>query len=147
MIKILQFLVLFSISVLHAQMSNLTKLSTGKLIYFSPIYKREKVDSTMISVQKIWGYGLVYELEKVDNQINKFEYILLDRNLNKFANGEFNAVSYTHLDVYKRQICGFRIYGKSRKSNCEYCENCKKLVSSITVSYTHLDVYKRQLLV
>ncbi|OUG01767.1 hypothetical protein AZ049_004426 [Escherichia coli] len=39
------------------------------------------------------------------------------------------SVSYTHLDVYKRQVYGIRISGRY-----------------ITVSYTHLDVYKRQII-
>ena len=46
------------------------------------------------------------------------------------------AVSYTHLDVYKRQIytcaCDY--------DTCAF--DCWQRVSS--VSYTHLDVYKRQ---
>ena len=45
------------------------------------------------------------------------------------------AVSYTHLDVYKRQIT-------------RYIEDSKlkfyTFASCIPVSYTHLDVYKRQ---
>ena len=45
-----------------------------------------------------------------------------------------DAVSYTHLDVYKRQgkdvICIYVAIGQKR--------------STVAVSYTHLDVYKRQ---
>ena len=43
-----------------------------------------------------------------------------------------SAVSYTHLDVYKRQIVEFSrsiVFGEDRLR---------------AVSYTHLDVYKRQ---
>ena len=55
------------------------------------------------------------------------------------------AVSYTHLDVYKRQVF-------ARKAVREYripfeisgdVPNAET-VEAITVSYTHLDVYKRQ---
>ena len=46
-------------------------------------------------------------------------------------------VSYTHLDVYKRQECGsFR--------SCANAGKRKAATSIIPVSYTHLDVYKRQ---
>ena len=54
-------------------------------------------------------------------------------------------VSYTHLDVYKRQVCD---------PEAEYFPLVQKLggqvirispVSTDSVSYTHLDVYKRQL--
>ena len=55
------------------------------------------------------------------------------------------AVSYTHLDVYKRQIV-------HRISNVDFVRNhyffhqeaTAQAVSIIPVSYTHLDVYKRQ---
>ena len=52
------------------------------------------------------------------------------------------AVSYTHLDVYKRQ-----------DRNAEKCDSGeymyiyqKEIRTLIAVSYTHLDVYKRQIL-
>ena len=53
-----------------------------------------------------------------------------------FCFSKAGAVSYTHLDVYKRQMVGasvadIRLEGKQQ-------------VSGTTVSYTHLDVYKRQ---
>ena len=41
------------------------------------------------------------------------------------------SVSYTHLDVYKRQVTRFGL-GRS------------PLRAMMPVSYTHLDVYKRQ---
>ena len=58
------------------------------------------------------------------------------------------AVSYTHLDVYKRQ--------QKRSCSCtSFCANYRcfnyttwqgrfAIVSCTPVSYTHLDVYKRQ---
>ena len=61
------------------------------------------------------------------------------------------SVSYTHLDVYKRQLTGSG--GKldveeARKSYSAYLDTLtdapeKNMVWS--VSYTHLDVYKRQM--
>ena len=61
-----------------------------------------------------------------------------------------NSVSYTHLDVYKRQhICNL----KTRHQDWfhELCANHLNLHSQgreaqshLPVSYTHLDVYKRQ---
>ena len=48
------------------------------------------------------------------------------------------AVSYTHLDVYKRQV-----YTRAElEAIAEVC--CRRNVYVIAVSYTHLDVYKRQ---
>ena len=61
-----------------------------------------------------------------------------------------NPVSYTHLDVYKRQGYDFVINTipsqiidsnilKTKDVNCKIYD-----VASTPVSYTHLDVYKRQ---
>ena len=47
----------------------------------------------------------------------------------------FEAVSYTHLDVYKRQI----YTGESLKN-----VNFEQVRGLSAVSYTHLDVYKRK---
>ena len=76
------------------------------------------------------------------------------------------AVSYTHLDVYKRQALGrtaltqnyrVAVSGKTEKMNYSlaysfyneegamvYSGTKKHNISFNTVSYTHLDVYKRQ---
>ena len=51
------------------------------------------------------------------------------------------SVSYTHLDVYKRQvqnITDFFLKGEIPNEICYQCEQKEP------VSYTHLDVYKRQ---
>ena len=56
---------------------------------------------------------------------------------NKF---NIQPVSYTHLDVYKRQ-------GKERKALTEQIQRTEKEIAEKLdkpVSYTHLDVYKRQ---
>ena len=64
------------------------------------------------------------------------------------------AVSYTHLDVYKRQVPadlnGAREVNSTRPSEAELnCADesirCEVNESNSAVSYTHLDVYKRQL--
>ncbi|WP_459448204.1 hypothetical protein [Erwinia amylovora] len=53
-------------------------------------------------------------------------------------------VSYTHLDVYKRQ--GLRLppamADGSDDKRCQFCS--VPIFSHKPVSYTHLDVYKRQ---
>ena len=48
---------------------------------------------------------------------------------------DVDAVSYTHLDVYKRQL-------ENRVSFRRAMKSC--MGRAMTVSYTHLDVYKRQ---
>ena len=74
----------------------------------------------------------------------------------------FGSVSYTHLDVYKRQLMTFSenkedvnetrfmIYNPdaSETEKKNYIKNqivkFKNLQRKMSVSYTHLDVYKRQ---
>ena len=53
------------------------------------------------------------------------------------------SVSYTHLDVYKRQAVK-RQYKQSRNIAAQYLHFY--IPTQYPVSYTHLDVYKRQLL-
>ena len=59
------------------------------------------------------------------------------------------AVSYTHLDVYKRQS-QYQVRGGNYDENLVYVNDFEiyrpQLVRSGPVSYTHLDVYKRQFL-
>ena len=66
----------------------------------------------------------------------------------------FTPVSYTHLDVYKRQvlfsvsspsICLSRFLHALAPSSFESNES-DVMDGTLSVSYTHLDVYKRQVL-
>ena len=56
------------------------------------------------------------------------------------------SVSYTHLDVYKRQPV--RAAPVAMSAYIRQKENCKPVLgcTNSPVSYTHLDVYKRQIL-
>ena len=58
------------------------------------------------------------------------------------------SVSYTHLDVYKRQAHYRTLHNRlSRKAVLVQHMSCKQqavFMAVIPVSYTHLDVYKRQ---
>ena len=57
------------------------------------------------------------------------------------------AVSYTHLDVYKRQVMNSRVmlYIGEETITFVQADLCGvQFVSQQAVSYTHLDVYKRQ---
>ena len=67
----------------------------------------------------------------VNHRIGLFDMILLKDN--------HVAVSYTHLDVYKRQLRSFY------RQTIRWKHNIMELAGCIPVSYTHLDVYKRQI--
>ena len=74
---------------------------------------------------------------------------------NRIALGNLVPVSYTHLDVYKRQVerlhdplvrravsgCG---YSALAVCNAAGGRHCRRHRDFPPVSYTHLDVYKRQ---
>ena len=54
------------------------------------------------------------------------------------------SVSYTHLDVYKRQVqAKAQLLASQGKTPLFYAYN-GQMIGLIAVSYTHLDVYKRQ---
>ena len=59
-----------------------------------------------------------------------------------------SAVSYTHLDVYKRQTVGGEgglVIDESKLANKTALETAINEAKALQpVSYTHLDVYKRQ---
>ena len=70
--------------------------------------------------------------------------VLLKKNQDIDVMNEIKAVSYTHLDVYKRQDTYRRYVVKmeemdSLKLDMDVVKDVLK-----AVSYTHLDVYKRQ---
>ena len=50
-----------------------------------------------------------------------------------------SSVSYTHLDVYKRQV-----HYSTKNENSIDMLICVNGLPVVAVSYTHLDVYKRQ---
>lgn len=78
--KIICYAFLLISTISFAQISNLAELASGQIQMFSPIMELDK---------KIYGYFMIVKLEDVDKDHEKFEYVLLDKNLNKVANGEF----------------------------------------------------------
>ena len=79
------FLLFFVSFTLTSQISKLADLASGKIELFSPIYN---LDSD------IYGYFAVFKLDTYKSKGELFEYVLLDKNLNKVANGEFIDLGY-----------------------------------------------------
>ncbi|WBX76478.1 hypothetical protein PG911_17925 [Tenacibaculum ovolyticum] len=73
------------ITTIKAQVSSLSNLASGELKTFTAI---PELDGS------IYGYFSIYKLENVSETEEKFEYFLLDKNLNKVANGEFIDIKY-----------------------------------------------------
>ena len=83
--RIITIFVLFFVITVNSQISNLAELASGKIQLFKPL---TELDSS------IYGYFMIVKLEKVDKETERFEYVLLDKNLNKVANGEFESKKY-----------------------------------------------------
>jgi hypothetical protein len=83
--RIITIFVLFIVITVNSQISNLAELASGKIEFFKPL---TELDSS------IYGYFMIVKLEKVDKETERFEYVLLDKNLNKVANGEFESKKY-----------------------------------------------------
>lgn len=64
-----------------AQIQDLALLSKGEMKEFTVLYKQNQV----------FGYFVLYDLGEISDTIKKFEYILMDKNLNKSIGKEFEA--------------------------------------------------------
>ena len=73
-----------------------------------------------------------------------FAYVIGDYTVSKTGTVS-GPVSYTHLDVYKRQV--IRQFGENTRAvYAKVLISMEETRSGFTpVSYTHLDVYKRQM--
>nr|WP_152572139.1 DUF6770 family protein [Jejuia pallidilutea] len=68
----------------EAQISNLANLANGEMQMFTPIFEEN---------QDVYGYFTLFKLDKLNENEEKYEYTILDKNLNKVANGEFVDVA------------------------------------------------------
>ncbi|GAB1856329.1 hypothetical protein MHTCC0001_11640 [Flavobacteriaceae bacterium MHTCC 0001] len=85
------FTIVFVVSKIEAQISNLADLATGEMQMFTPIYEEN---------DDVYGYFTLFKLDKISQNEEKYEYTILDKNLNKVANGEFVDVAYK--GIYSR---------------------------------------------
>lgn len=83
--KLTILLVLFFTVLSEAQISNLANLATGEMQMFAPIFERDK---------DVYGYFSLFKQDKLSENEEKYEYVILDKNLNKVANGDFIDVTY-----------------------------------------------------
>ena len=74
----------------------------------------------------------------------KYISVMAHIRLNGMLHATINAVSYTHLDVYKRQVKRKTGLGLSAYLRPRLFEPLGFGDVAWAVSYTHLDVYKRQ---
>lgn len=81
---------------LNAQIQQLSSFSTGKLEYAYPLENAEK---------EIIGYAFIYNkgLDHSQTKINH-EYVLLDKNLNRLTNGDYEMNFHQKFDYYLNKI-------------------------------------------
>ena len=97
-------------SEIDAQTSKLSELASGRLQVFSAI--REFDD-------EVFGYWALYKLDELNDSEDRYEYVILDKNLNKVANGEFTDVRYpkTFSRYYPPQKVGDELIFTKRYSD------------------------------
>lgn len=67
---------------LSAQSKDLYSLARGEHLNFNAVYDQD---------ENLYGYVSVYGYGKSSDKTKKFEYILLDKNLNPVANKQFDG--------------------------------------------------------
>ena len=85
MMKKLYFSLLFASSFYFSQTQDLAKLANGDMVNFSTVYDQK---------DNLFGYVGIYSYGKSGDTTKKFEYVILDKNLNPIANKEFEGDKY-----------------------------------------------------
>jgi len=75
-----------------AQVQKLHELTTGKVIDSKVIYEEGSGD--------VFGYFFLYERDRFDKKLFEFEYVILDKNLNKLSSKFFSQSIY-RMDLIK----------------------------------------------
>ena len=92
-----------------SQSQDLFNLANGKFIDFNILFNNyDDEDTCYICPEKddVYGYYSLYNNGEVSDNVEEIEYILLDKNLNKFANGAFKKLAaprnaLSRIRVYK----------------------------------------------
>jgi hypothetical protein len=74
------FILIVNVMLSYSQTLELKKLSTGTEVYSSALFEQDDV----------YGYFYIFNKDKLGKTENLYEYVLLDKNLNKVCNGEFS---------------------------------------------------------
>ncbi len=81
--------VFFISTIISAQTRDLETLAEGDMVYADILYDSD---------YNLYGYIYFFDQGKKDAQNKQFEYILLDRNLNKVANGTYNEKFFSGVE-------------------------------------------------
>ena len=144
------------------------RIQAGSRAHFTNIQEYEKKQSNNQGVNRTWPWHETWtnDQHRLTMFESKIQRMILAMYVNT-VNNNFNhtrcltAVSYTHLDVYKRQATQILVdFQMSRTASSvghtrvliqmvhDHSSDVEKIRPSVkiaAVSYTHLDVYKRQI--
>ena len=90
--KILSTLIVLSFTINKSQTQDLAKLASGENIQFNAFYDKKK--------ENVDGYFTLFDNGKIDENRKKFEYFILDKNLNIVANKEFEVENGKYIQKY-----------------------------------------------
>ena len=95
-----------------AQLQDLENLASGEMIRFQAVFDQD---------EKLFGYFVLYEKDKQDALNKKFEYVVLDKNLNKVSSKEFLAEAIvTNYYAYINRNNEFVLYPYHNETNLNY---------------------------
>ena len=117
-----------------AQISDIAQMASGKIKLFCPV---SDIDNN------IYGYFSIFFLSRIDKEHQKYEYVLLDKNLNKVANGEFTDIDYKRMNsdfFYPEKIGNAIIISK-----VYYSLNPSKSLERSYIAHRMLDLEKNEL--
>ena len=81
-------LLLFSTFYLSAQIQDLANLAEGELEYEQILYTKNN---------EVYGYIYFFNQGKINNEIEKVEYVILDKKFHKISNGTFTREIFEYL--------------------------------------------------
>ncbi len=108
---IINLLFFFIVYTANSQSQDLFNLANGTFIDFNILYNNYDPENTCYICTKtddVYGYYSLYNNGEVSENLEEIEYILLDKNLNKFANGTFKKLAAprnasSRLRVFKKK--------------------------------------------
>lgn len=83
--KILHLAMFITSAFAFSQTQDLAKLAQGEMVNFNPIFNHN---------DQLFGYVGIYNYGKTTDVTKKFEYVILDKNLNPIANKDFEGDKY-----------------------------------------------------
>ncbi len=92
---------------LNAQSQDLFNLASGTFMDFNILYNNYDPEDTCYicsETDDVYGYYSLYNNGEVSENLEEIEYILLDKNLNKFANGTFKKLVAPKKAVSRLQV-------------------------------------------